>query len=114
VGLGGEGLHSRASSAGGSDEKSAILAAGWETRQIRNLGKKKRSFCGCAESTKGGGWRRQILERRTACFTLTPERIIPEEMVQCKKNLVHCHKPALFQYSESAGLWPFSLAIKDL
>jgi hypothetical protein len=25
-------------------------------------GKKKRSRCGCAESTKGGGWRRQAPE----------------------------------------------------
>jgi hypothetical protein len=28
----------------------------------RKPGKKKRSQCGCAESTKGGGWRRQTLE----------------------------------------------------
>jgi hypothetical protein len=40
-------------------------------RQIRSLGKKKRSRCGCAESTKGGGWRRQTLE------LLKPHQQIP-------------------------------------
>jgi hypothetical protein len=49
--------------------------------------KKRRSTCGCAESTKGGGWRRLTLEAEETLRSinrLATKRILPKIFVHCK------------------------------
>src|SRR6266853_2360057 len=66
----------------------------------RFLQKKSATSKGCAESTKGGGWRRQI--RRAPGMTASERHAgsMMGELVRCKNNLVRRDKIG-FDYWES-------------